>query len=286
MAKFHNLPFNLSKSQATNAFELIHIDTWGPYKIPTQGNHKFFLTIVDDYTRHTWISLLIHKSDAFSVIKTFHNYAQNQFGKSIQKIRSDNAMEFADSQFIQFFHDHGILHHTSCSHKPQQNGRVERKHKHIMEVARALRLQAHLPVHLWGDCVQAAVHIINRLPSSVLNNTTPYYLLYKEEPDYSYLKVIGCLAFAHNPSFSADKLDPRGVPSLFLRYPPNNKGYKRLNLLTNKPFVSRDVKFYETVFPYHPTPYLNKCSPYLSHHQLYTLQPYLMTYAFHHLNLT
>lgn len=47
-----------------------------------------------------------------------------------------------------------------------------------------------------------------------------------------------------------DKLNPRGVPCIFLGYPPHQKGYKLLNLLTNQTFVSRDVKFYEHIFPY------------------------------------
>lgn len=104
MAKFSNLPFYLSESQASEKFELIHVDTWGPYKVSTQGNHKFFLTIVDDHTRHTWISLLVHKSEAFSVIQAFHQYAKNQFNKSIKILRSDNALEFSDHNFNNFFH--------------------------------------------------------------------------------------------------------------------------------------------------------------------------------------
>lgn len=170
-------------------------------------------------------------------------------------------MEFADAKFTQFFHSNGIVHQTSCSHKPQQNGRVERKHKQILEVARALKLQAHLPVSMWGDCVQAAVHIINRIPSTALKNVTPYRMLNNDDPDYSLLKVIGCLAFAKNPSFSSDKLDPKGIPSLFLGYPSSTKGYKLLNLITNKPFVSRDVKFFETIFPYHPDSLTTYMSP-------------------------
>lgn len=79
MAKSTNLPYPLSDSYASENFELVHMDTWGPYKVPTQGHHKYFLTLVDDHSRHTWISLLTHKSDAFSVFKAFHHYAQTQF---------------------------------------------------------------------------------------------------------------------------------------------------------------------------------------------------------------
>lgn len=59
----------------------------------------------------------------------------------------------------------GILHETSCVDRPQQNGRVERRHRNLLEMARALRFQSGLPIQYWGECVQTAVFITNRLPS-------------------------------------------------------------------------------------------------------------------------
>jgi len=126
---------------------------------------------------------------------------------------------------------------------------VKRKHKHILEISRALRFQAGLPLSFWGDCVLAAVYIINRLPSSVLKNKTPFEVLMQKLPDYHHLKVFGCLAMASNPSRSHDKFDPRRVPCLFVGYPSQQNGYRLLNLLTNQYFVSRDVVFYEHIFP-------------------------------------
>lgn len=62
--------------------------------------------------------------------------------------------------------------------------------------------------------------------------------------------MFGCLAFAYNPTLKPDKLNPRGVPCIFLGYPPNTKGFVLMNLFTQKRFVSRDVKFHEHIFPY------------------------------------
>lgn len=95
-----------------------------------------------------------------------------------------------------------------------------------------------------------SVHLINRLPSSVHNNKSPYECLYKTPHVYDDLRAFGCLAYASNTSASGDKFAVRGIPSVFLAYPPNTKGYGLLSLLDNTVFISRDVIFKEHIFPY------------------------------------
>lgn len=261
MSKFTKLPFQLSFSHASEPFELIHMDIWGPYRVCTRGKYRHFMTIVDDHTRSTWIYLLQFKSQSLSTLETFLSYAKNHFKKSVKFLRSDNALEFDDETCRAFFAQNGIIHQTSCVKRPQQNARVERKHRHILEVSRALRFQDALPLMYWGDCVMTAAHIINRLPVQVLQNKTPYEALHKKEPDYSHLRVMGCLAFASNPEQSTDKFSPRGVPCVFMGYPPTQRGFKLLNLLNMQMFVSRDVTFHEEVFPFHTNTDQNYMKP-------------------------
>nr|GEX39915.1 cysteine-rich RLK (receptor-like protein kinase) 8 [Tanacetum cinerariifolium] len=128
-------------------------------------------------------------------------------------IRSKNALEFVKGPFALFLADKGIEHQTTCVDRPQQNGRVERKHRHIIEVARALRFQASLPLRFWGDCVVTATYLINRVPSSILQNKTPYEKLPRKILDYSNLRVFGCFVVAKNPSRAVDKFAPRDLPS-------------------------------------------------------------------------
>jgi len=141
------------------------------------------------------------------------------FGKQIKTVRSNNALEFDTGPCEEFFSKSGIVHQTSLGDRPQQNGRVERKHKHILKISKALRFQARLPLYFWGDCVLAAMHIINRLPSSVLQNKTPFEVLLKDSPSYDNLRIFNSLAMANNPFRSDDKFNPRGVPRSFLGYP-------------------------------------------------------------------
>ncbi|GKB60306.1 retrovirus-related pol polyprotein from transposon TNT 1-94 [Tanacetum coccineum] len=261
MAKLTRLPFSLSDSHSSTAFHLIHMDTWGPYKVPTNGKYRYFLTIVDDFSRATWTYLMTNKSDAFAILKVFLKFVELQFNTKVKCVRSDNALEFVKGPCASYLADQGIEHQTTCVDRPQQNGRAERKHRHILEVARALRFQATLPLRFWGDCITTATYLINRFPSPILQNKTPYELLLNKVPDYSHLKVFGCFAVATNPSRISDKFASKGVPCVFLGYPAQQKGYKLYNLLTHSCFVSRDVQFHEHIFPFAESSTAQFCQP-------------------------
>jgi len=137
-ARQHRSPFPSSGSCTSHIFELIHVDLWGPYADSTYDGYKYFLTIVDDYSRATWTHLLSHKSNAFPILKSFLSFIQTQFHTTVRIIISDNGLEFSNTSAIVFYASHGIIHQTSCTGIPQQNGVVERKHKHLLETARAL----------------------------------------------------------------------------------------------------------------------------------------------------
>jgi histone deacetylase 1/2 len=91
-----------------------------------------------------------------------------------------------------FFSQVGIIHHVSCPHAHQQNGVIERKHRHIVEVGLSLLAHASMPLKFWDDAFMAATFLINRLPSKVINNQTPFERLLQQKPDYLSLRTFGC----------------------------------------------------------------------------------------------
>lgn len=91
--------------------------------------------------------------------------------------------------------------------------------------------------------------MINRIPSSIIGNKTPFELLYGKKPKYDYLKVFGCLAFASTLTGERLKFNARARRCIFIGYPFAMKGYRLLDEETGKIFVSRNVIFHETVFP-------------------------------------
>ena len=148
-----------------------------------------------------------------------------------------------------FYAQEGIILETSCPHTPQQNGVVERKHRHLLERARALRFQASLPNTFWGECVLTATYVINRLPSKVLHDATPYEILFKQKPNYDHMRIFGCLAYYRSTQTGGDKFELRGRPGIFIGYPQGTKGYKVYDIENKKIMISRDVRFVENHFP-------------------------------------
>ncbi|KAG5555799.1 hypothetical protein RHGRI_006442 [Rhododendron griersonianum] len=249
--KHTRLPFNLILNKSDIPFARIFVDIWGGYHTPSTCGARYFLTIVDDCTRTTWVYLLCSKSDAFSKIQFFLNMVRTQFNTKVKFFRSDNGSEFLSRPILKLFHDNGILQELTCVDTPQQNGVAERKHRHILNVARCLRFHAHLPIKFWGECILTAIYLINRTPSRTLKNLSPYERLFRRTPNYNFLRVFGCLCYAQTSRVGRDKFQPRGVPCVFLGYPPRHSGYRLFNLDTNTFFISRDVTFFENIFPFH-----------------------------------
>lgn len=121
---------------------------------------------------------MTHKSDSFHLLKSFVLFAENQFSGKVKIVRSDNGSEFSNNEAQGFYNEKGILHQTTCYYTPQQNGIVERKHRHLLEMARSLYFQSCLPIKYWGECVLTAAYIINRIPSAVLKGRTPHEILF------------------------------------------------------------------------------------------------------------
>ncbi|KAH0773131.1 hypothetical protein KY290_010268 [Solanum tuberosum] len=177
---------------------------------------------------------------------------KNQFGKCVKVFRSDNGGEFLNSTCHDLFVMHGIIHQRSCPYTPQQNGVVKRKHRHLLETATNIKFQECLPKRFWGDCVEAATYIINKIPLSVLGNKSPYELFYHKSPSLAHIKVIGCLVFATNLRRN-DKFAPKANKAVFLGYAVSQKGYKLLDIESKLVFVSRDVLFFKDIFPFQAT---------------------------------
>ena len=128
-------------------FDLVHMDVWGPFSVPTSDGHRYFLTLVDDATRATWLFLMNAKFEVKALIVSFYNMVLTHFSVKIKCFRSNNALQFKISDF---YFAHSIIHQTSCVYTPQQNSVVERKHQYILSTANALQIQSNPPLSFLG----------------------------------------------------------------------------------------------------------------------------------------
>ena len=165
LAKHTHVSFPISNKRSSHPFHLIHSDIWGPSTIPNVYEANWFVSLIDDYTRVTWIFLLKQKSNVGIVIPNFHSMVQNQFGVQIKSFRTDNAKDYFNQILSPYFQSRGIPHDSSCVNTPQQNGVAERKNGHLLNTTRALLFQGNAPKSYWREVVLTATYLINRIPS-------------------------------------------------------------------------------------------------------------------------
>ncbi|XP_070021970.1 uncharacterized protein [Nicotiana sylvestris] len=102
LAKQSRLKFPLSGSKIECIFQLIHLDVWGSHKLPTYYRKHYFLTIMDAFSRYTWVCLLQSKCEVVTVLKDFLIMVKTQFDMNVKVLRSNNGREFFNSTVMNF----------------------------------------------------------------------------------------------------------------------------------------------------------------------------------------
>jgi hypothetical protein len=119
-----------------------------------------------------------------------------------------------------------------------------------VEVGLALLANASMPLKFWDEAFLTATHLINMLPSKTIDNDTPMERLLKKKPDYASLRVFGCACWPNLRPYNQHKLAYRSKQCVFLGYSHMHKGVKCLDVTSGRVYISRDVVFDETVFPF------------------------------------
>ena len=127
-----------------------------------------------------------------------HAEIRTQFNTYICILRSDNAKEYFSMPLSSFMSSHRVLHQSSCAYTPQYNRAAERKNRHVVKTACTLLHHHKVPQRFWGDAILAACYLINRIPSSVLHDQIPHYVLLPNQPLFCLpSRVFGCVCFVH-----------------------------------------------------------------------------------------
>jgi hypothetical protein len=110
---------------------------------------------------------------------------------------------------------------------PEQNGRAEHLNRTLIERARALLIEHHLPKTVWSEAMMAASYLRNRTIGST-GERTPHELFFRAKPDVSHLRVFGCKAYAYVEKGHRDKLDAVSDECALVGYSTSSKAYRLL----------------------------------------------------------
>ncbi|CAI7897493.1 unnamed protein product [Closterium sp. NIES-54] len=150
-AKFTRYPFSSSEATAKAPLDEVVV---GPLKLGA-ARAEYFLTIVDVYTRMTWVYVLSKKRDVAETVKTdWLPMVERQQDRLVKAIRTDRGGEFLSKEFGLWLKKNGIRHSLTMPYSPAMNGIAERANRTITETARGLLIEAGLPEYFWPDAVR------------------------------------------------------------------------------------------------------------------------------------
>ncbi|CAI7923152.1 unnamed protein product [Closterium sp. NIES-53] len=208
-------PHSSSLRPATEPFETLHLDVWGPASRPGPERESFFLVVVDDYSCYTTMFPLAKKSDVTSTLIRWLLTTADTRGCHVNCLHSDRGGEFHSGVLAGFCREHGIRQSWMLPESPQQNGVAERRISLVMEIAHTSMTHARAPHFLWPYAVRYAAHQLNLWPR-----------------------------------VSQPEISPRAVPCVFLGFPEDSSNYTFYHPPLHQFFDSRDVRFDESV-PYY-----------------------------------
>ena len=132
------------KLSTRRPLQLVHMDLCGPARTKTPSEESYFMLIIDDFSRMTWVSFLKNKSEALDKFKIFKALAENQTGCKLKCIRSDRGGEFTNYEFADLCNEHGIKQQFTIAGTPQQNGVAERQNRSVQQISRAMMQEKNI----------------------------------------------------------------------------------------------------------------------------------------------
>jgi hypothetical protein len=180
----------------------LHTDTI-PMKPQGIGGFNYIMTVIDAAIMYTWVIILVQKSEAGQKLNEFIRWLEKQSGKPVQTIMRDGGKEYSQINSEIFAKEKGLVIQESAPRTPEQNGKAEVLGRHIIEMARAARIDAGLPEFLWPQAVKHTVNVRNLTPKRQLAWKSPHEMLGRAVnlqersilPYTKHLRTFGCEAY-------------------------------------------------------------------------------------------
>lgn len=269
-AKHHHISFpkEVYSEVECKPFELVYVDYAGPVEERSMGGARYAVIFTDKATR--WISAYCveYKSSFMTTlrkylrdVKALGHKVKELWGQDPNKpfnvwdsegrvvgLRSDRGGEFIGEEVLTFCKNAGIKQSFTGPYAPQQQGMSERRNRTLFEMVRAMLFRSKLGKEFWGEALNTAVYIANRLPGSKWDS--PYQAIFGKPPNLSNLRVFGCKAYVQTPKAETKKLDPRAWIGIHVGYDELNwRCYRIYKPDTGSVRHSVHVTFDESSFP-------------------------------------
>lgn len=240
--KIHRLPFKKSDSVTTRTCEVIHGDTCGPMEVESIGGSRYYVVLKDDYSNFRTVYFVKAKHEIKHCLEDFLNKAENTTGNKVKTFRTDNGLEFINKEVMEMCSKRGIIHETTVTYTPEQNGKAERENRTLVEAARTMLHAKNLPKKLWAEAVNTAAFVLNRTGKGK-DGKSPYEIWTNKKYDIHQLKAFGSPVFVHIPKERRRKWDSKGEKGLMIGYGEHVKGYRVYFPERNCIDTKRDVVF-------------------------------------------
>ena len=205
-AKQQRHPSYTPQQVPEDILDVIHTDVVGPITPTGFNGCRYYLVLIDGYSRVRWVETMKEKSEAFSRTKKFIIFIQTQTGKRVKRLRLDNGLEYGGTGLLEWLEEQGIHHEPTVPYSPEMNGISERSNGVINTKARALIADAGVNENLWPEAVKTSAYLANRTKTST-HNSVPLEVFLRayhgDNDDYTqdlkHLKIFGCKARVHIP---------------------------------------------------------------------------------------
>ncbi|KAD6119247.1 hypothetical protein E3N88_10518 [Mikania micrantha] len=190
------------------------------------GGSRYYLLLIDDYTKMSWIYFLRNKAETFEHFRNFKALVEKETNQSIKVLRTDRGGEFCSSEFNGYCEKCGIKRELTIPHTPEHNGVVERRNRTIMGLTRSMLKQKEMPNCFWAEGVATAVYLLNRSPTKAKPNKTPLEEWSGIKPSVHHLRIFGCTAYILTNAQGRQKLNSRSEKCLMVGYSQQNGVWK------------------------------------------------------------
>lgn len=240
IGKMSRKPFPKKSQPTEEVLDCVVSDVCGYFQVETLNRKRYFVTFTDVCSRYCEVILIREKSEVADVTIQYIERMKTQFGRKPKIFRSDRGTEFTVEKLQLYLRNEGIKFECTVGYAPEQNGIAERKNRTLMEAARCMLSESGLPKTFWGEAVNMANYVTNRMITRATMKT-PFEAMFGKEPRWEQLRQFGCEAFVMIPQEKRRKLDDKSEKMKFVGYDTQSKGYRMTD--GKKVIISREVHF-------------------------------------------